>query len=151
MSTRQSLERDFWPKVDRRGDDDCWPWIACLDRNGYGRMGINRKKGLATHVALLLDGRQRPGQLHALHSCHNPACVNPRHLRWGTHAENMAEKIAAGHQPRGERHGIAKLTDDKVRAIRAAQGSQAAIGRRFGISQALVSHVRRGTIWKHVA
>ncbi len=31
------------------------------------------------------SGMQR---LHAMHMCHNPACVNVRHLRWGTASQN---------------------------------------------------------------
>lgn len=29
------LER-FWIKVDQRGDDECWPWIAGKNSSGYG-------------------------------------------------------------------------------------------------------------------
>ena len=26
----------FWAKVDRRGDDECWPWLASTRSKGYG-------------------------------------------------------------------------------------------------------------------
>lgn len=141
----------FWEKVDIRGPDECWPWTACVDRRGYGRIGVDGKKGLASQVSLVLDGRPRPTGGHALHSCHNPTCVNPRHLRWGTHAENMRDKIAIGNQPRGEKHGIAKLTEEKVRAIRAMPGSNSQIAKAFNVTPSLIHYVQRRKIWRHVA
>jgi len=44
-----------------------------------------------------------------------------------------------------------KLTADKVRAIRAATGSQASIGRAHGVSQSMVCAIRNGKAWKTVA
>jgi hypothetical protein len=29
-------EARFWSHVDRRGDDECWPWTSYTDRKGYG-------------------------------------------------------------------------------------------------------------------
>lgn len=28
--------------------------------------------------------------------CHNRGCVNPRHLRWGTRQDNIADRILDG-------------------------------------------------------
>lgn len=83
-----------------------------------------------------------------MHTCDNPPCCNPAHLRLGTIADNTADMVAKGrqartsgeahwsrHQPdrvvRGERHyaygkpgrrGLdhpnGRLTDDQVREIR---------------------------------
>src|SRR6266540_83148 len=28
---------NFWAKVHRRGDDDCWLWAGYVNRDGYGK------------------------------------------------------------------------------------------------------------------
>ena len=53
-------------------------------------------------------------------------------------------------RPRGERAGGAKLTEELVRLIRAAEGPQHAIGRKFGICQMTVSLVKNRKVWGHV-
>jgi len=37
------IEARFWSHVDRRGDDECWPWTASVDSGGYGQFGAERK------------------------------------------------------------------------------------------------------------
>ena len=57
-------------------------------------------------VAWSVLGPPLPGQ-EVLHSCHNPKCLSPLHLKYGTHAENMGpvaerrrEKSAKGARTR---------------------------------------------------
>lgn len=145
----------YWPKV--RKAEGCWEWTGAKGRNGYGRMRYVRRGQLiyAHHVAMILDGRPRPDGAIALHSCNNPSCVNPRHLRWGTQKENVRQAINSGRAPHhgrvpGEKNGNAKLTEDQARAIAADTALQADIAKRYGISTSLVSAIKCGKAWGHL-
>lgn len=100
MELTDKMVRNYWRKVSKREATDCWPWLGCIGRRGYGHMRIGDKTKLATHVALTLAGLPRPADAKALHSCDNPHCVNPAHLRWGTHEDNMRDRDARGRTQR---------------------------------------------------
>lgn len=90
----EGLAEQFWSKVDKAPghglDGDCWVWTGATTHRGYGRLW----RRMATHIALEADGRPQPEGLFALHSCDNPPCCNPAHLRWGTHADNMQDMVS---------------------------------------------------------
>lgn len=124
----------FWSKVDTSGD--CWLWRGAVGNTGYGAFGIGPQKARSAHrvayeytynVILTSD-------MHLLHSCDNPRCVNPLHLSIGTSLENNRDMAAKGRQSNGKR----KLTFEDVRAIRAryAQGdtTQAELARLYNLS-----------------
>lgn len=160
-----ALEARFWAKVDKRGPDECWPWMASKSKYGYGNIAVNRRCVRATHVALILDGRPRTGSLHALHSCDNPPCVNPSHLRWGTIKDNADDCVSRGRKavgarngnwtkpekyPKGTRKWRAKLNDDLVREILQSKESSRKLSPRYGVSAPTISLIRRRKRWKHV-
>jgi len=75
------LEDRYWPKVDRRGPEECWPWIAALAPNGYGHFnGQDGSHLLAHRIAYQLANGPIPEGLTIDHLCRNRACCNPAHL-----------------------------------------------------------------------
>lgn len=67
----------------------CWNWVAYLDRNGYGRIGITHRKYVYAHrLSYEAFVGDIPDGLHIDHLCRNPACVNPEHLEPVTNKEN---------------------------------------------------------------
>ena len=95
-SRRRPLAVRFAKFVDPAGEDECWPWKGGGTAQGYGLIRIDKVQRLATHVALELAGKPRPGDLLACHKCDNPPCVNPKHLYWGTHSDNAADFVSRG-------------------------------------------------------
>lgn len=96
IAATPSLAERFHAKYHIDNETGCWIWTGATDRRGYGKIGHNYKTRISTHVSLELHGHPRPAGLCALHSCDNPRCVNPDHLRWGTLSDNMKDAFERG-------------------------------------------------------
>jgi hypothetical protein len=94
---KKPLQERFWPKVQKRGADECWPWAAGLNSNGYGRFQIGSTEQEGAHrVAYRLERGSIAAGLCVCHSCDNPRCCNPAHLWLGTSAENTRDRDLKG-------------------------------------------------------
>jgi hypothetical protein len=94
-----------------------------------------------------------PDGLQVMHSCDNPACVNPEHLSVGTTQDNTADRTAKGRTPYGERHAGARMTEQDVRSLRACKGVRGAkkkLIEQLGISKGAADNAIYGRTWKHV-
>ena len=96
-----ALEERFWSKVDRRSEDECWPWKNRIGEGGYGRLSVGGRRIMAHRVAYELLRGPIPDGLVLDHTCHNRdetcpggptcrhrRCVNPSHLDPATRQEN---------------------------------------------------------------
>jgi len=91
-----SLENRFWSKVDRRGDDECWPWTAGQNGDGYGLFYVDRSrpKELAHRFAYELLVGPIPEGLDIDHvsesGCAMRHCMNAlAHMEPVTRRENV--------------------------------------------------------------
>ena len=148
----------FWARVDRSGD--CWIWLAGrYGKTGYGAFSYTDIKGQhktigAHRAAFMLFKAPIPKGKFILHKCNNKLCVKPEHLYAGTQADNMIDRLKAGHTPRGENHYLAKLSNKSVtyiRNLKPSYGIFAAAARKLGVSKDLVTKVFYGEGWSHVA
>lgn len=147
-----AAETHLRSSVATRDRSGCWTDGGFSD-DGHGYPMIGRR--MAGHLAMEADGRPRPGRLQQLHSCDNPPCWNPGHLRWGTQRENMAEKVARGRNkvPLGAQNGSARLTEELVAALRRrrADGEGVrALAREAGVSSGTMTAALNGHTWTHV-
>lgn len=151
----QTLEDRFWEKVDRRGPDECWEWVAATNPGGYGVFRRSGRNVLAHRMAFeLVNGplpAKRQGRTGArgvvvCHQCDNRACCNPAHLFAGSQAQNLADMDA-----KGRRNTFRKLTAEQADEIKAAitgrLGEQKELAIKYGISQQLVNDIVRGRRW----
>ena len=149
-----SIEARFLDKIAPPNENGCMLWTATTDNCGYGRFSYEGKKILAhRYAAGMLDF---PSKIKVRHTCHTPPCVNPEHLTFGSHADNMRDMVEAGRSPRtkGEENGQAKLTESQVLEIRrlyAAGGTtQRKLAAQFGLHQTRIGCIIRRELWKHI-
>ena len=132
----------FWRLVDQRGVAECWPWTGDA-RKGYGCFFYQGKMRGAHELALsFTTGEKRHPGLETCHSCDNPICCNPAHLRFDTRLSNVRDM-----HDRGRSNCATKITDSQVvlmRQRRAAGARQKDLAEQFGITDGQVSMIVRG-------
>lgn len=135
-----------------RSTSDCWPWPFAMRYRDYGVLRYQGQNMTAGWVSLILTGQPRPAAPanHLVHKCDHPSCVNPAHLRWGTHQDNMADKMQKKRHAHGEKIGRKKLTDKDVRAIKQDNRTQVVVGAEYGVTHRVIGKIRDGSLWKHV-
>ena len=145
-------------KVDRRGPDECWPWLKSQMNGGYGqfRVTVGQSPKRASRVAWELTHGDA-GELSVLHSCDNPPCCNPAHLFLGTVADNNADKLRKGranYNMDALVSRVRRLTDEQISDVRrcyAGGESCRSIAKRLGVSQTTVSRLIGGKHWSDTA
>jgi hypothetical protein len=144
-------ERRFWRKVLLGAPSECWLWQGRLNRYGYGTVLFKKARHLAHHLAWALETRESiaKGQ-RILWSCGNKLCCNPNHMRLSA---TSPARGAAKAPPNLDGHWFSKLTEDKVRQMRALSAAgwrHRCVASLFGISVDTVRGALVGRTWRHV-
>ncbi len=142
-------------KRGRRGE--CWLWQGGKSSNGYGITWAYGLNILAHRLSYLLHVGPLKAGMVIMHSCDTPLCVNPGHLKQGTHADNVADAVKKGRARGGSSPGTKnpnhKLNNSDIRAIRRMHKngeSQSSIGALHGVSQATISRILHRQGWTHL-
>jgi hypothetical protein len=175
--TAQDVER-FWNLVEKRGDDECWLYKGFRDKDGYGMFSIpsitrtvktGPHKGhnkwvtvRSNRVAFKIANDAIDSRM-VLHSCDNPPCCNPFHLRQGTNEQNAQERddkkrsgwITKPEQiKRGEHAGRAKLTESQVldilESFHNGRETVTQLRKRFSVDHKSIRLIIHRINWKHV-
>lgn len=171
--TTVPLSDRFWDKVNKNGPlhptdkklGKCWIWTGAKHR-GYGVIWTNNhKKRLRAHrVSWEMTHGKIPSAKGILHSCDNPPCINPKHLRPGTDHDNRRDMVVRNRSLRGERNPMARLTEKQVLSIRAefpvahktgprSEEDNRMIERlclKYRVSKQLARRIATRERWKHV-
>lgn len=127
-------------------DSGCWIWRGHKNPKGYGKFHYGGGQMAHRFSLERKMGRKIAKGMECLHLCNNRSCVNPEHLREGSHAENMLQAAQDG------RLGHAILTPDDVRSIRQMSGSvsNTELARLYGVSQGAISAIQTRKNWAWV-
>jgi len=145
MGRQPNYEIDaFIDKAINYEGDDCLIWPFLLNQDGYAHTGSHRLRNkygsqvISRAVCIIVHGAPPTPKYDAARSkkCISRACINPKHLKWIIHEENVSSDV------RGEDHYIIALTNDQVLEIRQLAGIKKPkdIAAQFGVG--------RGIIWK---
>ena len=114
----------------------CWEWQGAKNDKGYGQVWDKESRKVVYCHRTMANA---PKGSVVLHSCDNPICCNPEHLKVGTQAENQADMAAKGRAHRGY-----KLSDESVLEIEASSESGVSLAKRYGVSQQTICDIRKG-------
>ena len=139
--------------IDVQGPDECWEWLGSCQPSGYGQVRDPALKTMITahrRMYEIVHGPINDRFKLVMHTCDNRKCVNPAHLRLGSHKENtqdMRQKQRARGQPR-------KLSDEQVAKIRELwlefSVSQKQLADAFGVNPSVVSRLLgRKSSWEY--
>lgn len=76
--------------------------------------------------------------------------MNPKHLRWATQKENIADKFIHGTIARGSKNGNSKLTEAialEVKALLTTDMTQQQIADLLSITRSAVRDIKIGKTW----
>jgi len=144
--------KNFWAKIDKKGDDECWEWTASRNK-GYGNIRFQGKLYISHRVAFELAYGHIDDTLDILHSCDNPPCCNPKHLSQGTTSDNVQDMITKGRQNNvsGEQSPFAKLTwaiIDEIKQQHAQGATILGLAKKYGVTRAPIQQILKGSKWK---
>lgn len=150
--------------------DEClvWPFRRVVGKHPYGTVYFQKQQWRVHRLSFKFTNGRIYRDLEVLHSCDNPPCFNPKHLRQGTQVDNLRDMDSRGRRvtngrpgiPRGpnpllqgDNHGNSKLKTEDILAIRkrwSLGDTQTAIAKDYGVSQPLIGYIVRREIWQHL-
>lgn len=154
---RAYSDETFWARiysqVERVGD--CLLFTGHRVKDGYGHVKKDGKMVLVHRAVWARDNGPIPDGLIIMHTCDTPACIEPKHLQLGTHADNSADRDRKGRRapPRGSINGRAILCENDIPIIRywLKNGYQAReIADKFLVDRHVIFNIKYNRCWQHV-
>ena len=133
-------------------DADCMLWQGYRCKANQPKTGNGSVRRIAWR---LVHGKISKGRLVTV-TCGHSMCLNPEHLALTTKSAVIRKNLSRPavrlrvivSSRRAVRAAVGKITMDIARAIRASDRLGRDWARELGVSESLVSLVRRGKTWK---
>lgn len=126
-------------------ETNCWEVVShAPNEDGYFKVGIGGKTMLLHRLVYQQENNCFITSENVVrHKCDNPHCINPEHLEIGSNYDNIQDRNKRGRTAKNENHGRAKLTNKQVIEIYNMSSSQQSIADKYGVSQRMVSLIKR--------
>lgn len=131
---------------------DCLKWPFSAGDHGRGTVQINGRQISAPRaMCIAAHGMPSDESLETAHSCGmgHEGCMNPRHLRWATKAENTVDRALHGRDRKGTQINTNKLSEGDVRSIRLERGRKSGVelAKLYGVTPAAISSIMNRKSW----
>ena len=121
---------------------------------GYGLFSYKCRTIFAHRLSYMLAKKLEslPKDKVIRHMCGNRSCINPEHLKLGTHKENADDKIVDGTNGEGEQNSQSDVSKETAQKIidSYGTGTQKERAERFGVKKHIVGSIDRFTSWFHL-
>lgn len=141
----------FWSRTDRVGE--CMVHRGCKDKWGYAHIAVWGRRVQAHRYAYEMKVGSIPAGMLVMHTCDNPPCVNPEHLKLGTDLDNTRDKLL---KRRHDNITRPKLTPEKVKAIRREywyknkRSNAKELAAKYGVGHGTIVQAANGATWENV-
>ena len=138
----------------------CIIWVGKLNHLGRAVFpeSIREREGISVMVARYILGcrssKEKVGMV-AMHTCDNPSCINPDHLKWGTQKDNLEDMTKKGRRGRGSKMGSpgesnprSKISLETVKYIRESKKRGRELAKELGLSDTMISRIKNYHSWK---
>ena len=144
--------------IEVKDKSECWPWRGATTGIGYGVVTVdNKSMRVARHTYRLFVG-SIPKNMVVMHTCDNPPCCNPAHLKLGTHRDNTADMTAKGRA--GGRFGVGfdvrrggkmnALWVQQIRLLADCSFTQEELAIGYGVTQSTISGILNRKVWADI-
>lgn len=155
MGVAKNIQERFWKYTEIKKSNDCWVWTGARHSAGYGLLQLKGKKTRRAHrISYAIHNNLNLEDMPifmVLHNCDNPSCVNPKHLRLGTHQDNTNDRKKRGRYKTGEKHAKVKLTLVQVKIIKDLPREKINVTRlakKYGVTTGAIYGIWNGQSWR---
>ena len=125
-------------------NNGCWEYTGYCDIDGYPRIRTNKVDGKSTQyrgnrLAFWVANGYFPEVV--LHTCDNPSCINPKHLKAGTWLDNALDREAKGRGNKGK--NLSKLTQEQKLHILHSKFDNQTLAEKYGVTHYAIARVRQ--------
>ena len=122
----------------------CWNWSGFKDGKGYARFQISKYAERGHRVSYRIHKGEIKKDAVIRHICDNAECVNPKHLKIGTHIDNVKDRNIRNRTAKGFSLPNTKLSNDQIGQIRKLYKDghkQKEIAKKYNITKGYISAI----------